>query len=67
VVEVSPGSPAEKAGLSRGLVVIEVNHKPIRGRDDLAAALKDLKSGTSTLLRVTDARGDRRLMALELP
>jgi serine protease Do len=69
VVEVTPGSPADSAGLRRGVVVLEVNRAPIRGRDDLMKALKDVKPGTVALLRVTapGAGNARSLVALEVP
>lgn len=69
VVDVAPGSPAENAGLRRGVVVLEVNRKAIRGRDDLMKALKDIKSGSVVLLRITapGAGGARSLVALEVP
>jgi serine protease Do len=69
VVEVTPGSPAEAAGLRRGVVVVEVNRKPVHGRDDLLKALKGIKSGSVVLLRVIvpGAGGTRSLVALEVP
>jgi serine protease Do len=69
VVDVAPGSPAENAGLRRGVVVLEVNRKPVRGRDDLLKALKDVKSGSVVLLRIAapGAGGARSLVALEVP
>ncbi|MCC6335108.1 MAG: trypsin-like peptidase domain-containing protein [Myxococcales bacterium] len=68
VVDVTPGSPAEKAGLRRGVVVVEANRKPIAGRDDLMKALKDARSGSVILLRVTaPGAAARSLLAIEVP
>lgn len=68
VVEVSPGSPAEEAGLRRGMTVVELNRSPVRSRDDLLAGLKALKPGAVALLRVAfPGAGNRTLIALELP
>jgi serine protease Do len=68
VVEVAPGSPAEEAGLRRGMAVIELNRRPIRNRDELLAALKQLKSGGVALLRVAlPGSAQRSLLALEIP
>ncbi len=67
IVDVQPASPADRAGLRRGQVVIEVNRKPVRGRDQLAAALKGLKSGGVALLRVATPGGGVSLMGLEAP
>ncbi|MBS1149208.1 MAG: HtrA protease/chaperone protein [Myxococcaceae bacterium] len=68
VVEVTPGSPAERAGLRRGMVIVEAGKKQIRGRDDLMKILSEGKSGTVVLLRVMlPGSGGRVLQALELP
>lgn len=66
VVEVVPGSPADRAGFRRGMVVTEFNRKPVRGRDDLVKALGDLKPGQAALVRVMVPEGGRTLLALEL-
>src|SRR5207244_1000735 len=52
VVDIAPGSPAERAGLLRGMVITEAGKKPIRGRDDLMKVLSEAKSGSVVLLRV---------------
>jgi serine protease Do len=69
VVEVSPGSPAERAGFMRGMVVVEVNHKAIRGRDELMIALKEVKPGAVVLLKIAVPGGgaNRSLLAVEMP
>jgi serine protease Do len=68
IVEVSPGSAAETAGLRRGMVVVEVNRKAVRNQADLLAALKDLKAGSVALLRVATAGASgRALIAVEVP
>ncbi|MBX7113769.1 MAG: trypsin-like peptidase domain-containing protein [Myxococcaceae bacterium] len=66
VVDVVPGSPADRAGFRRGMVVTEFNRKPVRGRDDLVKALSDMKPGQSALIRVMQPEGGRTLLALEL-
>jgi serine protease Do len=66
IVEVSPGSVAEEAGLTRGMVIVEVNRKAIRSRDELMAALKNAKSGDSLLLRVQQ-RNSKTLVGLQVP
>jgi serine protease Do len=52
ISEVAPGSPAERAGLQPGMVVVEAGKKPIRNKDDFQKVLKSAKSGTDLLLRV---------------
>ena len=66
VVDVVPGSPADRAGFRRGMVVPEFNRKPVRGRDDLVKALNEMKPGQSALIRVMQPEGGRTLLALEL-
>jgi serine protease Do len=67
VVEVAPGSPAEKGGVRRGMVVVEVNHKPVKNRDELVSQLKGAKSGEVVLLRTVVPGGGRGLQAIEVP
>jgi hypothetical protein len=45
VVRTKPDSPAEKAGLIAGDLVVSINDVPIRGSSDLATVLKGAKSG----------------------
>jgi glutaredoxin 3 len=51
---VNSGSPADRAGLRIGDVVVAVDGKPIAGVDDLAAAIKER---TGDGVRLTLARG----------
>ncbi len=68
VVDVLPGSPAEKAGLTRGMLITEANRKAIHGRDDLMKVLSEGKGGSVVLLRVNvPGTTTRLLQALELP
>ena len=68
VVDVAPGSPAERAGLHRGMVITEANRKAIHGRDELMKVLSDGKSGSVVLLRINvPGTTTRVLQALELP
>jgi serine protease Do len=48
VVEVAPGSPAERAGLQQGDLILDADRKPVLGPADVDAALTD----GSALLRV---------------
>ncbi len=68
VIEVSPGSPADEAGLHRGMAVVELNRKPIKSRDELMAALKGLGTGAVALFRVAlPGSAGKSLIALEVP
>ncbi len=52
VVNVSPGSPADFAGIRAGDVVKEVNHTPISNLRDYEAAMKKSKKGEPVLFLV---------------
>jgi S1-C subfamily serine protease len=52
VVSVEEGSPAQKAGLSEGDVIVGFDGQPIAGIDDLHKVLTDEKVGVKTTLTV---------------
>jgi len=56
VVEVSDGGPADRAGIRRGDVILEVNRQAVRKPDDVRNAISKMKDGEPALLRVR--RGD---------
>jgi serine protease Do len=58
---VEAGSPAERAGLKRGDVILSVVGKPIKSADDLVAIVSDTEIGKS--LRLEYLRDGRRLTA----
>src|SRR5213593_1086151 len=57
VTEVQPGSPAEKAGLRRGDVILELSRRPADDAAALFKALSALKPGESVLIYVHRAGG----------
>jgi serine protease Do len=63
VVGVKPGSPAAKAGLRRGDVIIEANQKSVNNLRDLTAALKGKKKGGELFL--IERRGNTHYVAIE--
>jgi serine protease Do len=67
ITEVSPGSPAERAQLMPGMVVVEVDRKPVRNAEQLARAVRESKPGSTLLLRVEAPGGNRVLRALRVP
>ncbi|EPX55521.1 HtrA protease/chaperone protein [Cystobacter fuscus DSM 2262] len=66
VTEVQPGSPAERAQLEPGMVVVEVNRKPVANAQELAGIIRKAPAGSTLLLRVA-LPGGRALRALTLP
>jgi serine protease Do len=46
VDDVEPGSPAERAGIQRGDVIVAIDSKPIHGGDDLLAIVSETEPGT---------------------
>jgi serine protease Do len=63
VTKVKPGSPAAKAGLRRGDVIIEVNQRAVGSVGDLTAALKKKKNqGTLFLI---ERRGATRYVVID--
>jgi S1-C subfamily serine protease len=59
IVVVQRGSPAERAGLEVGDVIVQVNEQAVVTRDAAREALAD--AGAERPLRLTVRRGDRRL------
>jgi serine protease Do len=56
VASVTEGGPAQRAGVRRGDVIIEMNRQPVKKVEDIAAAVGKMKEGDMALLRVR--RGD---------
>ncbi len=52
VAAVTPGGPAQRAGVREGDVIIALDHKPIAGVDDLHRLLTDAHVGMSSKLTV---------------
>src|SRR5579875_1392834 len=50
VASVTPGGPAEKAGLQTGDTIVSVNGKPVKNGDQLVADISALKPGTTAKL-----------------
>jgi serine protease Do len=68
ITDVVPGSPADRAQLIPGMLVVEANRKPVRTAQELAALIRSTPSGGTLLLRVMAPGGTtRQLRALRVP
>ncbi|MFE8597484.1 trypsin-like peptidase domain-containing protein [Archangium violaceum] len=67
VTDVLPGSPAERADLQPGMVVVEVDRKPVRNAEELAKIIRQAPAGSTLLLRVEVPGNGRFLRALQVP
>ena len=68
MVEVTPGSVADEAGLHRGMAVVELNRRAVKSRDELMKGLKALSPGAVALFRVAlPGSAGKTLIALEVP
>jgi serine protease Do len=52
VGQVEPGTPAAKAGLQRGDIILQVNGQDVNGREDLSTRIAALEPGTPVQLKV---------------
>ncbi len=59
ITDVKPGSPAATFGLASGMVIVEVNKKPVKSADDFRAALGDQPLEKGVLMRVRTPQGTR--------
>jgi serine protease Do len=57
IADVTPGSPAERAGLAAGMIITEINKRPVRNSSDAIQTLKKAKSGSTVLLRTLSRGG----------
>ena len=60
---VEPGSPASKAGVAQGDVILSVNNRAIEQPADLVRAIGDTKAGQSVTLKVWRKGATRELSA----
>lgn len=57
IAEVAPGSPAENAGLVQGMIITEINKKPVKSLAEAQRVIKSFKSGTTVLFRTLSRGG----------
>src|SRR4051812_234457 len=61
IVAVEPASPAAKAGLVRGDIVLKINDKPVNNLQDTQAVLSAMKAGDSVTVIVQHGDATRAL------
>ena len=57
ISEVQPGSPAQRAGLQPGMLVLKVNNQPVLHPTELADAIR--QAGSSVTLQIANPRSGR--------
>lgn len=62
ITQVEPNSLADRAGLFVGMVISEVNRKPVRSVEDFERALENNKLAKGILLLVRTAEGSRYIV-----
>ncbi len=65
---VIPGSEAERKGLSKGMVIVEINQQPITEPEEIADTVdKAQKNARKSVLLLVNDKGNVRFIALRLP
>jgi serine protease Do len=65
VTEVQPGSPADEGNVQTGDVIREINHKSVNNAADLQAETRNLKKGSTVLLKII-REGQTRFLAFDI-
>jgi putative serine protease PepD len=65
VQEATAGGPAASAGVRAGDVIVAIGGDPVRGADDVAAAIQDRRPGETVELEI-ERGGDARTLEVEL-
>jgi serine protease Do len=65
VANVTPGSPAAKAGIERGDIILALNGQPVNEPDDLSVRIAETAPGTTVHLKIS-RNGQMRDVAVEL-
>lgn len=58
ITAIDPDSPADRAGLARGLIIIQIGKFFPTDIDDVGKLLENVQPGEKVLIRVWEARGD---------
>ena len=66
VTQVEPGSPAAREGIRRGMLILEVNQKPVDNLGDFAKALEASKKSGKVLLLIKTPNSFARFVTIRL-
>ena len=62
ISEVKSGSPADQAGLQKGMVIAEVNRHPIRDEKEFQNSLKNINLDQGVLLLMVRPKGSQYII-----
>ncbi len=65
ITNIQKGSPAHEAGLSKGDLIIELQHKPVVDTDDFKQAILNIPREEDILMFIKDKNGTARYVVLE--
>jgi S1-C subfamily serine protease len=66
VAEVSPGSPADRAGIRSEDIIVRIGKDEIQDAGDLRSALRNRQPGEQLELKLVRPNGERRSLTLEI-
>jgi len=61
VEDIAPDSPAQKAGIRKGEVIIAVNDEKVRSQPEFSEIIRSRPTGSIVALQVRGTRGERRV------
>jgi S1-C subfamily serine protease len=61
IAHLSPGGPAEKAGLQQGDIILEINKKKVKTVEDVTSIVQNTKVGESLVLKVLSNKETRSI------
>ena len=61
VEDVAPDSPAQKAGIGKGEVIIAVNDEKVRSQPEFSEIIRSRPAGSIVALKVRGTMGERRV------
>ena len=66
IQEVTPGYPAEKAGMKAYDVIVEIDGKPIKDHNDLLIKIADIPPGTTVEIKVVRKGGEEKILKAKI-